>query len=225
MHRRRTQDYVKVIKAIKKAAAAHGRNLNPASISTDFEIAAINAFKAEFPAIETKGCLFHLGQSLMKKLAAIGLKKSYEDDNFKSWVNSIFALALCPPEHIDDQWLRFLSDKPIVPRIDEFIKYFNDNYLRAQAEFPPSLWNHFYTVGRPKQTIIWKAGTIKSNSTWSLAIRIYSKLLNCFKEKKCWRVQNIIVLLMAISLSPGKNFMSPKTATMGHSRISTWRNT
>ena len=38
------------------------------TLTTDFEIAAITAFKKEFPNAKPKSCLFHFGQSLLKRL-------------------------------------------------------------------------------------------------------------------------------------------------------------
>ena len=124
MHRRRTKDYEKVFLALKQEGLKHGLNLQPKQIMTDFELAAIKAFKNSFIGIKSKGCLFHFGQSLMKHLANIGLKKRYEDnEDLKKWLNRLFSLALCPLQDVDDQWKKILEAKPSVPRIDEFQKY------------------------------------------------------------------------------------------------------
>jgi hypothetical protein len=45
MHRRRTKDYEKVLLALKQEGLKHGLNLQPKQIMTDFELAAIKAFK------------------------------------------------------------------------------------------------------------------------------------------------------------------------------------
>ena len=39
-------------------------DLNPVSVMTDFELAAINAFKSTFPDVTISGCMFHLGQCM-----------------------------------------------------------------------------------------------------------------------------------------------------------------
>lgn len=48
-------------------------NLNPRSVSVDFEIAIHNAFRNQFNGIEIHGCFFHLLQNLKKHIAAVGL--------------------------------------------------------------------------------------------------------------------------------------------------------
>jgi len=61
----------------------------------DFEQAAINASRREYPDATTKGCLFHLGQSLWHHIQAASLSKKYGDnEEFSLKLRHIFALAL-----------------------------------------------------------------------------------------------------------------------------------
>jgi len=46
----------------------------------DFERAAINAIHDVFPEVETKGCIFHYRQALMRRIHHEGLKSVYESD-------------------------------------------------------------------------------------------------------------------------------------------------
>ncbi|CAF1031988.1 unnamed protein product [Brachionus calyciflorus] len=66
MERRRTKDYEDVLKALKRASHKNNLILNPQKIMTDLELAAINAFKTQFPSIITKSCLFHFAQALFR---------------------------------------------------------------------------------------------------------------------------------------------------------------
>jgi hypothetical protein len=50
-----------VLKALIKEAKINNLELNPERIMTDFELAATNSFRKNFPGILSKGCLFHFG--------------------------------------------------------------------------------------------------------------------------------------------------------------------
>jgi hypothetical protein len=77
--RRRAKDYIRVLEALKKAARVNKIRLSPEEVMIDFEIAAKIAFESVFD-VKVIGCLFHFGQSLFKKLCAVGLKQSYIDN-------------------------------------------------------------------------------------------------------------------------------------------------
>jgi hypothetical protein len=125
---------VKVLKALVNEASTTGKILKPQVIMTDFESAAIKAFKQVFSEIISKGCMFHLGQNFMKRLGSIGLKTRYSEDlTFNRWINSVFGLALCPVNLIATQFAKCLEDKPDVPRIDEFLDYVVANYFEGKS--------------------------------------------------------------------------------------------
>jgi hypothetical protein len=64
--------------------------LAPDFITTDFESAAIKGFKAVFNGIQSKRCMFHFRQNLIKRLGALDLKSKYAEDlKFSKWVNGI----------------------------------------------------------------------------------------------------------------------------------------
>ena len=79
----------------------HGVTPNPLSIMTDFELAAIKAFKSNFPLAETSGCYFHLGQSVWRKIQKIGngLPQKYMNDAiFALQVMTFFGIGICPSD-------------------------------------------------------------------------------------------------------------------------------
>ena len=53
---------------------------NPLKVLTYFELAAINAFREEFPEAELSGCYFHLSQSIVRKVGELGLKNQFQND-------------------------------------------------------------------------------------------------------------------------------------------------
>ncbi|CAM1308478.1 Uncharacterised protein at_DN2091 [Pycnogonum litorale] len=54
-------------------------DLAPVSVMVDFEMAAIQSLRAAFPATEVKGCLFHFGQCLWRKIQKLGLQQWYRE--------------------------------------------------------------------------------------------------------------------------------------------------
>ena len=73
--------------------------LNPRSIITDYEMAAINSFKNCFPNAEQKGCFFHFAQSLYRKIQAEGLQQHYSNDpGFSLQLRMLAAIAMVPQD-------------------------------------------------------------------------------------------------------------------------------
>lgn len=56
-------------------------NFTPDRISIDFEIAAMNAAKTNFPQCQMDGCLFHFSKNIKDKLKALNLYNRYKDDD------------------------------------------------------------------------------------------------------------------------------------------------
>ena len=67
-------DYDLTFKFIKE-----GRNVNVTSITVDFEKAAINSIKNNFPHVSICGCFFHFGQCLWRKIQTVGLQSWYNN--------------------------------------------------------------------------------------------------------------------------------------------------
>src|SRR6218665_3428844 len=67
MNDRSTNSYVRVFMELNKL----NENLKPLSVMTDFEQAALLAFKTVYPDIQQRGCLFHMGQCLWRKIQSM----------------------------------------------------------------------------------------------------------------------------------------------------------
>ena len=52
-------------------------DLNPTHAMADFEQAIKNGLLHIFPDIDVRGCQFHFGQAIIKKLKAVGLQTEY----------------------------------------------------------------------------------------------------------------------------------------------------
>ena len=129
-------------------------DLQPQFVLTDFEMAAINAIRTEFPGIQNKGCHFHLSQNIYRKVQEYGLTVLYgTDENFSLLIRHISALAFLPYNNISGA---FDELRTIMPeeanRIMEWFKIYyirgrirrtarSGNVTRSNPLFPPSLWS------------------------------------------------------------------------------------
>ena len=127
---------------------------NPGVILADFENAAQNAFRLAFPNATMKGCLFHLSQSVMRKVGELGLKVNFESDpDFNMAVKSLTALSFVPENDVLERFLELVDSFPDLERVDELIAYFEVTYVqgrdrghgrgRGPARYLPQMWNHF----------------------------------------------------------------------------------
>ena len=69
------------------------------TIIVDFELAVHNVVRTLFPASSLKGCLFHFGQALRRKLQELGLSAKYgkEDNGVSKWFRLFIGTAFVPP--------------------------------------------------------------------------------------------------------------------------------
>ena len=123
-------------------------NLNPTSISCDFEKAAFQAVSARFPNASIDGCFFHFVKNFKKVIDNNGMKVQYQNDpNFALMARMIPALAFVPVRDLD---MAFTSLTQFLPAVFQLmLDWLEDNYLgrlvannqRRQPSFPIRMWN------------------------------------------------------------------------------------
>jgi hypothetical protein len=125
----------------------------PAMILTDFEAAAMGAFRDKFTSSRVTGCYFHLAQSILRKVNDVGLKAEYETrDDIRIPVRCLAALSHIPADDIPEAFDLLAESMPQVDRMDEIITYFEHSYVRGRrlrgrgdnygsALFPIETWN------------------------------------------------------------------------------------
>ncbi|CAB4472645.1 unnamed protein product [Rhizophagus irregularis] len=148
----------------------HDVDLQPQFIITDFEIAAINAIRAEFQEVQNKGYHFHLLQNIYRKVQEFGLTVQYGiDETFSLLIRHIPALAFLPHNNIPSA---FDELRAIMPEeANSIMKWFkiyyiygrirrttrSGNIIRPDPLFPPSIWsvtdNIEYTFPRTQNII------------------------------------------------------------------------
>ncbi|KAF0988924.1 hypothetical protein HZS_196 [Henneguya salminicola] len=135
-------------------------NLNPSSISIDFEQAAIGSFRTTFPNCAIHGCLFHLTKNMRRKLSDEGLLRRYNTDHdFALAARMIVAFSFVPIEEIDVAFEALETEigKDFIPILnlfeDVYIGRQNCNRTRRSALFPPHMGSVYErTVNREDRT-------------------------------------------------------------------------
>lgn len=128
----------------------------PRKILTDFETAAMKAFRTVFENIEIGGCFFHLSQSILRKVNECGLKSLYESNqSFAIHIKMLLSLALIPEEEVLELFLEvadlFSDLDEYNEQMEQILLYFERTYVRGRqlrngTYKPPlfniSIWNH-----------------------------------------------------------------------------------
>ena len=113
MTKKSESSYKLVLQELKTAALTLGFELHPSIILTDFELAAINAYKFHFPRASILGCIFHFGQCLYWKIVDLGMKVEYSNDiNLRKWFKKVISLGLVPPDKVCDGFEILLDTAP-----------------------------------------------------------------------------------------------------------------
>jgi hypothetical protein len=125
----------------------------PDFILTDFEIAAMDAFRVTYPNSTVTGCYFHLCQSVLRKTQELGLRPLYDtDDEVRGMIRCLPSLAHVPVEDVLDAFEEVATAMPQHQGMDELLTYFEHTYIRGRrlpgrghnyrpALFPPASWN------------------------------------------------------------------------------------
>ncbi|CAF0824457.1 unnamed protein product [Rotaria sp. Silwood1] len=148
--------YQRLFQELNELADENELELKPDFVLTDFEKGSINAVKLEYPSAQSKGCHFHLGQSVYRQVQDAGLTTKYgTDQNFSLLIRHIPALAFLSPLEISDA---FDELKVILPSDAEpIIQWFENNYVHGRVKrilrngrvqrhnplYPPEMWSVF----------------------------------------------------------------------------------
>lgn len=123
----------------------------PTTVMSDFEMAAISAFKKEFPETEVKGCFFHFCKALYRKIQEKHQTRYANDVNFMQSCKMVMALAYVPLKEMRSVYDILVKSEgfPTEDLLD-FLNYFEETWLgykkkRARTSVKPmfdtNLWN------------------------------------------------------------------------------------
>lgn len=145
MEERTEEAYERVFRALKNALPQRRRN-GPDLVSSDFELAAINAFRQVFPAAEERFCFFHFSQALWRKMQELGLAQAYlaeDGTELRKEFHSCLALAFVDPAHVEQAFRRLRT--AVSDEMRPFINYVGRTYAWStptrRPRYPFETWN------------------------------------------------------------------------------------
>ena len=106
-------------------------DMNPSNGMADFEQAIKNSLVAIFPNIDVRGCRFHFGQAVIKKLKSVGLQSDYlNTPAIKKWGEKYVALCNLPAPLIAVEVTKLQRETTVYP--NRFVK---KKMLKFEAYF------------------------------------------------------------------------------------------
>ena len=136
--------YMKMLSIIKDCCTERDLQIKCRTFHADFEKAVHNSIKEHFPGSSVKGCIFHLGQAMWRKIQELGLSKTYVErtSDTSKWLSHTFGLAYLNPEEVEDSFVFDLM--PGAPdedsACDKYADYLLSTYIASDSIFPPDLW-------------------------------------------------------------------------------------
>uniref|UniRef100_A0A914HZB6 MULE transposase domain-containing protein n=1 Tax=Globodera rostochiensis TaxID=31243 RepID=A0A914HZB6_GLORO len=116
--------YEEVLQVIKQAVSPSF----PYAVLLDFEQSEIKAVNNVFKNTSASGCMFHYGQSLVRKWKDLGLEELYgRVDAARSTLRGILSLPLIPPEHVRRAFYLLVDQSP--DGLQSFMAYFCRVYV------------------------------------------------------------------------------------------------
>lgn len=118
-------------------------DLQPERIISDFEKASVLAAREFFPTACFKGCFFHFGKIIWRKIQAEGMASKYgNDEQFSKHMRMLKALAFVPELELEAYFLEMYT---ILDENEKKIaKWLQKNYIcgknNHRPSYPPSFW-------------------------------------------------------------------------------------
>jgi len=165
--------------------------LSPDLITTDFEVAAINAADTVFPGASICGCHFHFCQAL-KRQRSSEITKACENSSEVSLIfRSFYGLAFLPAEHnpIGYSELKNYIPTNLLTLFEDFLESFLTTWVATKnrtARFPPNLWSvyHQTLTELPRTNNLVQGWNSKIHGSAGCNHPTFFPLLDCYKKNK-----------------------------------------
>ncbi|CAK9292470.1 unnamed protein product [Gordionus sp. m RMFG-2023] len=147
---KRKSTYIKFLEMVKDKCALHGGLLlEPESIQIDFEISMKLALLVVFPYAVIRGCFFHYGQSLWRKIQSLSLTRDYKERaDVQGILRRIFALPFCNPSQLSTVYTQtFIESEALnIEALRQFMLYFSKTYI-CTNNFNSTFWSRYNVEG------------------------------------------------------------------------------
>ena len=150
MNSKSTSSYVSILTELNNIRPG----LNPETIMTDYEHAALLAFRQIYPNAQQQGCLFHLSQCIRRRLQQVdGLQQRYTDDpEFALQIRLLAVLAFVPPDDVVSAFEELMDSQFFQDNASDLLNltnYFEDNWIgrparrggRSNPTYQVEIWN------------------------------------------------------------------------------------
>ena len=137
MSGKRAQDYKAIFKALKKSM----KHFQIEAVM-DFEAGMWSGFRAMFPCVRVKGCVFHWVQAVWRHIQGVGLQEAYNKDaGTHTFLRKLMALPFIPHEHVLRVFLQ-LASLASDEKLKQICTYIHNTWISGNI-WPPSAWSVF----------------------------------------------------------------------------------
>ena len=124
------ESYHHLFQIVKYIASSSGTNTwRLESATLDFEVAAMNAFRNQFPNARIVGCLFHFKQALYREAQRQGIVKEDMREETKVLISKLGTLSWKGDLNIVEKELRTIEEKYMKTMYNDLIVYYKNNWL------------------------------------------------------------------------------------------------